>query len=171
MSAPTLDRGVHLVARPAGVEPASFGLEGRCLSAWLRARMAGDEGFEPSSPELEAGMLPLHQSPVARQVGFEPTTSGSEARRTGPLCYWRKRMGALFLSYSNAEAYEAGNFSPATSPCSGRHLRQRRRCLKLVCVVGIEPTTSCSQGRRATSALHAESFGRGSLNFTTRILA
>lgn len=42
-------------------------------------RLAGDEGFEPSSADLEAAMLPLHQSPVARPAGFEPATSRVEA--------------------------------------------------------------------------------------------
>jgi hypothetical protein len=86
--------------------------------------VAGDEGVEPSSADLEAAMLPLHQSPLARsagiepatsrveagcsdplsyerlarRVGFEPTTSGSEARRTDPLCYRRVcGEGALYL--------------------------------------------------------------------------
>jgi hypothetical protein len=52
--------------------------------------MARDEGFEPSSPDLEAGMLPLHQSRLVRPVGFEPTTAEVEARCSDPLSYGRE---------------------------------------------------------------------------------
>lgn len=77
------------------------------------AEMAGDEGFEPSSADLEAAMLPLHQSPAGasgrsrthglrfvrpalyqlsyarrmleRDKGVEPLPHGLEGRRTEPL--------------------------------------------------------------------------------------
>ena len=34
-------------------------------------------------------MLPLHQSPVVRPEGFEPSTAEVEARCSGPLSYGR----------------------------------------------------------------------------------
>lgn len=99
--------------------------------------VAGDEGIEPSSADLEAAMLPLHQSPsgvageirtrvnvgcsyvpcrsatatVARQVGFEPTTSGSEARRTDPLCYWR--VVIKYAASDNDGMEHAEGFEPS----------------------------------------------------------
>ena len=53
------------------------------------ALVAGDEGIEPSSAGLEAAVLPLHQSPLARSVGFEPTTVRVEAGCSVPLSYER----------------------------------------------------------------------------------
>lgn len=48
-------------------------------------KMAGDVGIEPTSADLEAAMLPLHQSPLARPAGLEPATRGLEVRDSYPV--------------------------------------------------------------------------------------
>lgn len=123
-------------------------------------RLAGDEGIEPSSAELEAAMLPLHQSPVAHPEGFEPSTSEVEARCSSPLSYgrlWRPVRD----SNSRLPRSKRGFLSAELTGREDYVLRRRLR--RMVCVAGIEPATSCSQGRRATAALHAEVVGRGSV--------
>lgn len=121
------------------------------------AKVAGDEGVEPSSADLEAAMLPLHQSPlvrparlelaacglegrcsiqlsygrVARRVGFEPTTSRFEAGRAIQLRYQRVvkgRSGIELRAFARRD-------STRNLPNSERHLRQRRRCLERVVAV------------------------------------
>src|SRR5262245_32228418 len=75
-------------------------------------RLAGDLGIEPRSSDLEADVLPLHQSPVARPAGFEPATCEVEARwpSIGLRALWpvwqdlnphppRSKRGAHPLSY------------------------------------------------------------------------
>ena len=116
-------------------------------------RMARSEGFEPSTGRVEAGCsVPLSYErggralrnrtspagfgvqlaslgtlgPVARRVGFEPTTSGFEARRTSPLCYRRKETttfasgadvccGAGWESRTPGAGLE-GRYSPRSNP-------------------------------------------------------
>ena len=58
-------------------------------------RVAGNEGIEPSSADLEAAMLPLHQSPVAHPAGLEPATTELEVRYSIQLSYGRlaRRVG------------------------------------------------------------------------------
>jgi hypothetical protein len=107
--------------------------------------VAGDEGVEPSSADLEAAMLPLHQSPLARsagiepatsrveagcsdplsyerlarRVGFEPTTSGSEARRTIQLCYRRMVGGWPCSCLGHCVDCAGGLFLPPSSGHTG----------------------------------------------------
>lgn len=79
-----------VLAGDLGIEPRSSDLEADVLPLH-QSPVARSEGFEPSTIRVEAGCSdPLSYERLARQVGFEPTTSGSEARRTDPLCYWRR---------------------------------------------------------------------------------
>ena len=143
------------LAGDKGIEPLLSVLEADALPLH-QSPLARPEGFEPSTIRVEAGCSdPLSYGRLARQVGFEPTTSGSEARRTDPLCYWR-----VLEAGAGVEPTSTG-YEPVVEPFYYPAIDLRQR-LNLVCVVGIEPTTSCSQGRRATAALHAEVVGRGS---------
>ncbi len=94
--------------------------------------MAGDEGIEPSSSDLEADVLPLHQSPVAHPAGFEPATTALEARYSSTelraLCWHPVRDSNSRPSGSKPEILSA--------ELTGRRtyvLRHRR--LKLKCAV------------------------------------
>lgn len=99
--------------------------------------VAGDEGIEPSSSDLEADVLPLHQSPigvagedrtrvcricnpepyrsatatVARRARFELATSGFEARRSIQL-----RLSAGSFSFAANDSVGIGPAGVESNP-------------------------------------------------------
>lgn len=96
---------------------------------------------------------------MARRVGFEPTTSASEARRTIQLCY--RRLGVMRgIEPSLAESQSA------VLPLHQHHHSencQRRRCRKMVWVAGFEPAASRFQTEDSDrTELHPVMVGRGS---------
>ena len=122
---------------------------------------------------------------VARRVGFEPTTSGSEARRTIQLCYRRQSRRASgascqllrFPGYLLRRPVLADPFG--SRPSKGlAALRLRaaealcvfvyRRLRMMVWVAGFEPATTRFQGADSDQAeLHPEKVGRGSDSMMT----
>ena len=59
----------------AGVAPAVFlrhGFTDRCLRYSAHLSITAPDGFEPSPPESESGVLPLDEKAIAFTAGFEP---------------------------------------------------------------------------------------------------
>ena len=55
-----------------GIEPATSWPQTKRATYLRYTLLARPEGLEPSSPGLEAGVLPLHQGRLGRRAGFEP---------------------------------------------------------------------------------------------------
>lgn len=126
-------------------------------------RLARQEGFEPSTREVEARCSsPLSYGRVARRVGFEPTTSAFEARRSCPLSYRREDGEAYGLRSHDLRLDKPVLYRAELTPRQGQSRQCLRRLRRVVCAAGFEPAASRSQaGRSDRTELRAGCAGRG----------
>jgi hypothetical protein len=122
------------------------------ITGSLRPATTGPLGFEPRSPGLEPGVLPLHHGPSIRPAGLEPAASAVAGRHSDPLSYGRvkslrqesnphlgRTKGACLPLTLRRRKVETAGLEPASSRCKRGALPVELRPQREVRTGGFEP--------------------------------